>query len=508
MKNLEDHILSSGLPEEALMEKVGQSMTKWILGKKNILKNGVVVVVGPGHNGGDGLVIARELFLAGINVFIWCPLPLKKTLTIKHFNYIKWLGVTELQIAPDPSGNELWIDALFGLGQSKPLPNYLADLFKTRERNQPKRLLSLDVPSGICSDSGICFKNGAATASFTLTVGLFKRGLIQDYAIPYVGTLVRFDIGIPSQMLIPFKKESTLRISSSDLDSYKWPKPSPVASKYARGRVLIIAGSEQYRGAAFLTMKGALASGAGSIQAALPRVLEDSFSQLLPEIVLAGSLENSSNKSSLIGDFINQHSFKRVDSLLIGPGLGLSEEDWEDISMPLRAFAGLLVLDADALNRLGDSERGWRWLIERSAPTLITPHISEFQRLFKDIDITDPLKAASEASLKTGVGIVLKGAHTVFAAPSGQLWQLGESAPWVARTGLGDVLAGFLAGFGSILLASSRKNLDWEMFAGALLIHSEAARTCPSASTASAIAAFLAEVVNKMNIDECYERDT
>ena len=97
MMKIEDEINSSGLPIEALMEKVGQLMTNWFLQRPEILLNGVVVLVGPGHNGGDGLVVARELFLAGVDVSIWCPYPLKKELTQRHFDYAQSIGIRNLR---------------------------------------------------------------------------------------------------------------------------------------------------------------------------------------------------------------------------------------------------------------------------------------------------------------------------------------------------------------------------------------------------------------------------
>ena len=506
MSYLENEILAIGLPEEALMEKVGQAITAWLLRHKNLLKKGVIVLVGPGHNGGDGLVIARELHLAGVTVSFWCPLPLKKRITIKHFSYVKWLGINELKSSPDSLDECLWIDALFGLGQTRDLPVNLGNLFRDRENNVPGRLISIDVPSGICSNTGRAFKTGAAFACFTLTVGLFKRGLVQDFALPYVGRLVRFDIGIQEKSLLPFTKKVPLRICGSDISSFLWPSPSPRASKYDRGRVLIVAGSEKYKGAAYLVIKGALASGAGSLQAALPKSIADVLPQYAPEVVLAGLLENSSNQSVSMSKFFKNTNLDRIDALLIGPGLGISDESWEEISSELEAFSGLLILDADALNRLSISKEGWKWLKKRKGKTLITPHEAEFNRLFKEFNFSDPLQAAQEAAHITGVGILLKGAHSVFAAPSKEVWQLGDTAPWAARAGLGDVLAGFIAGVGSIGLASC-KDFDWSLFAASALMHSEAARTCPYGSSASDVATFLGRLVRRINTEKCLEKD-
>ena len=113
--------------------------------KSDILMGGVVVLVGPGHNGGDGLVVARTLHAAGVSVAIWCPLPVRKDLTHAHLRHLLWHGVPQLQESPDPSAEDLWVDALFGLGQRRPLPDHLAALFEARDAAQPGRLVSLDV---------------------------------------------------------------------------------------------------------------------------------------------------------------------------------------------------------------------------------------------------------------------------------------------------------------------------------------------------------------------------
>ena len=137
-----------------------------------MIDEGVIVLVGPGHNGADGLVLARELFLAGIDVSIWCPFENKKELTQKHLSYCNSIGIKNLTNDPDIKETKLWIDALFGIAQSRPLPNKVEKIFALRQENQPGRLISLDVPSGICSDTGKLISRFAARASFTLTVGL------------------------------------------------------------------------------------------------------------------------------------------------------------------------------------------------------------------------------------------------------------------------------------------------------------------------------------------------
>ncbi len=321
MKTFEDQMFSSGFPEAALMEKVWQKMADWLLQHSALIGHGVVVLVGPGHNGGDGLVVARELHLAGVAVKIWCPLTIKKPLTINHLSHSNSLGIKQLQSSPDIADKALWIDALFGLGQSRPLPQKLIKLFKNRQLEAPGRLVSLDLPSGICSDSGDLLFGAAAVASFTLTVGLVKKGLVQDACIGNVGCLQRIDLGFPPTVFKELSSSLPLRVLSADLKKIRWPKVSLAASKYQRGRTLIVAGSDKYPGAALLALKGAIASGVGSVKAIVPTTVASSLWQVFPEVILESSFKKGCNVFDLISLLENQ-VLERIDSLLIGPGLG------------------------------------------------------------------------------------------------------------------------------------------------------------------------------------------
>ena len=183
MLALEREILSNGLPVASLMEKVGLSMAHWLKKKPLLLEQVVLVLIGPGNNGGDGLVVARELYLSGVDVAIWCPLTIKKQLPAQLLKNVQWLGIKQLHEQPEAKDSSFWIDALFGLGQDRPLPSSISRLFQERNNSHPGRLVSLDVPSGLCSNLGVSFPGGAAKASHTLTVGLIKQGLLQDSAL-------------------------------------------------------------------------------------------------------------------------------------------------------------------------------------------------------------------------------------------------------------------------------------------------------------------------------------
>ncbi len=497
MLAFEQEWLGSGLPVAALMEAVGQAMADWCLQRWNRLENGVLVLVGPGHNGGDGLVLARRLMHAGVSVRLWIPLPLQRSLTQEHWRHLEWLGAHRLKTEPDPMDPALWVDALFGLGQKRPLPEFLALLLRERQRVQPDQLISLDVPAGMNSNTGRSYAGGAAVASDTLCVGLVKKGLVQDSALANVGRLELLDPGVPLRLIDQLKDCSVLRVTAKDLSTLPLPQDSPTAMKYERGRALMIVGSERYRGAALLAGRGALASGVGSLRAALPEPVAHTIWPWMPELVLSASLSATESGGLDWGPWLSDADLYRLDALLLGPGIGPLDADWDAWAAPLLLFQGLLVLDADALNALAASREGWRWLCRRQGPTWITPHGREFQRLFPDLNQQEPLEAAQVAAGKTGAVVLRKGAHSVIADPNGPVHQIVDTSVQVARAGLGDVLAGFAVGWGARLLACGTEP-DGTALTAAALVHAQASLTSDLGSSAGQIAENLAGMTRRI----------
>jgi NAD(P)H-hydrate epimerase len=209
---------------------------------------------------------------------------------------------------------------------------------------------------------------------------------------------------------------------------------------------------------------GASASGCGSLRAALPIEVSKGLWQQAPHVLLEPPLEAGADGSSNLAALAAPQP-DRLDAVLLGPGLGLATAAADPGSAPaaddealwaqLQIFPGLLLLDADGLNRLAARE-GHPWLKERGGPTWITPHRHEFQRLFNELGDRPPLEAAAAAAERCQVAVLLKGARTVVAGPDGQRWQLGAADGRAARTGLGDVLAGYAAGCGARALAALR----------------------------------------------------
>ena len=483
MAELEASLFASGLPVEALMEKAALGVSRRLLGElcglaathvPAGLADGVLVLVGPGHNGGDGLVVARELFLAGVAVRIWCPFERLKPLTEAHRRHARWLGIPELAEPPEPERFSLWIDALFGIGQNRAPDEALQALLAARQQRRPGALEAIDVPTGLCADRGLPLGAVVATARRTWCLGLIKQGLVQDTALGWVGRLERIDLGLAPQLLRGLDPHTPTGLGPGDQHSAPRPTPNPAAAKYGRGRLLVVAGSRRYSGAAHLALLGASASGCGSLRAALPAELAASFWQVLPHVVVEPPVQaNADGRTRLAA--LAETWLERLDAVLIGPGIGADpeapgeRERWRQ----LLEFEGLLVLDADGLNRLALGAAALpplEWLRQRRGPTWLTPHAGEFSRLFPSLAELPPLRAAREAAGLSGAAVALKGARSVVAAPDGRSWQLLAASPAVARAGLGDVLAGYAAGRGA-LLGSALASLDAGHLAVAALDH-------------------------------------
>lgn len=484
------------------MEKAALVVSRRLLAdhSQRLRRHGALVLVGPGHNGGDGLVIARELQLAGVATSIWSPFSEHKPLTACHWRHALWLGIERLSQPPPAEGPALWIDALFGIGQRRPPGAAIETLLAERQRLQPAALVAVDVPTGLCADSGRLLGAVAAWACTTYTIGLIKTGLVQDQALSWVGKLERIDLALPRALLDRLPQQQPLALAVADLAELPGLPLDPALGKYGRGRLLLVAGSDRYRGAAALALAGATASGCGSVRAALPEAVAAGLWQSQPQVVIQRSLSSGPAGGLALGE-LQSTDLQRLDALVLGPGIGLAVDEKavggpavgekavgsagidEEISgaeldfwQALQRSPALLLLDADGLNRLaGPVARQFgvspaAWLSGRLGPSWITPHAGEFARLFPELASLPALEAAAAAARASGAAVLLKGARTVVAAPDGRCWQLRQAASAVARAGLGDVLAGYAGGLGALALAAGWP-ADAQLLAAAALAH-------------------------------------
>ena len=480
MQAIEQAMFEAGMPPAALMEKAALAMGRRVVELLSATDAGwgrsgpVVVLIGPGHNGGDGAVLARELHMAGWDVAVWSPFTRHKPLTAAHLRYLEGLAVPRLPEPPAPGKGQLWIDALFGLGQSRPLPAPLAALAR-EARAAGQCIWAVDVPSGLDDHHGqplgACFHSRR-----TFCLGLYKRGLLQPEALAPVGRLERLDFGVPGRVLDTVQQTASMPrgVTAADRVTAPWPEPPSAADKYGRGRLLLLAGSQRYPGAAVLAAAGADASGAGAVTLHVSPDVARRVSDCYPHVLnAAAGLSPPLEAGPLVWHQLPD--LTRHDAVLLGPGVDVvpfAAHAWE----PLQKFAGLLVLDADGLNRLAATPEGeaTAWLQGRAGPTWITPHLREFERLFPTCRHGDHPERAAAAAQAAGITVLLKGPRTAVAAADGRCWQLLEGVPTAARAGLGDVLAGFAAGRGAVAAAAG--DPDSGQLVRAALDHMHAAR--------------------------------
>lgn len=423
MRELEDRCFAQGMPVAALMEKAGLKVFARIVAlypKSRFPR--VVVLAGPGHNGGDALVIARELFLEGRHVTVWFPWPSPRELTAAHVAHFRAIGGEVTGRIGDLKEPDLIIDGLFGFGLERMVegPGLEAMHWANTRRSVA---VAIDVPSGINTDTGQVL-GSALRVTRTFCLGHWKRGLLESRAAPHTGELELVDIGLPEPDTC---KDHVIR-PANYIDLIP-PMRSRDANKYTAGRALLVAGSEQYPGAAILALLGCRAAGAGYVAVNSHREIRNLLLLAAPDSIFLSQLPPT------------PETLGRWDAILCGPGLG---EQTEVVDAVLRGASKPIVLDADGINVLADNPT-WRSRIQ--VPVVITPHEGEFQRLFPDLaNITSRLDAARQAAQRSGFVVVLKGPRTIIARPDGHCYVNLESTPALARAGTGDVLAGLLTG--------------------------------------------------------------
>ncbi len=441
MGKIESRMFEAGMPVAALMEKVGGLIARHIQSLYPLRDfSRIGVLVGPGHNGGDALVIALELHFCGYTIQICRPLAKAKELTANHGRYVESLGIPVAQGIESLEDCDLLIDGLFGYGQERNLESPLAEMVEQiNQWLQP--ILSLDMPSGVHSDTGEILGT-AVQAQHTFCIGLWKLGLLQDQALRFIGTVERVDIDIPlvdvQEILgeVPRIQRLTKAAAIAHL-----PLPRPLSTyKYKLGSLLLICGSHRYGGGALLTALGARASGVGMLYIAVPASLQLLLNSHLPEALVLSCPETETGAIAGLPEGTNLSQF---DAIACGPGLTLEAES---VVQQVLNSDRPLVLDADGLNILAN-QGTIPTLSTRQAPTVLTPHAGEFQRLFPEVAKgTNLLEAVKTAAAQSGAVVVLKGARTAIATPQGQVWINPESTPALARGGSGDVLTGLVGG--------------------------------------------------------------
>jgi ADP-dependent NAD(P)H-hydrate dehydratase / NAD(P)H-hydrate epimerase len=459
MRDIEERIFAAGMPVVALMEKVAGLIARRIqeipptplqkqgyVASNTLLKKGgsrVGILVGPGHNGGDALVVARELYFRGYEVWIYAPFSKFKELTSQHLHYAQSLGIPIYQTIEQLPDSDLLIDGLFGFGLEKNLIDPIASAInQLNELSVP--IYSIDLPSGLHTDTGKVLGT-AIRASHTFCLGLWKLAFFQDQALEYLGKaeLVDFDIPLADVEAVLKDAPKIKRITpATALATLPLPRPS-VTHKYKEGHLLLICGSRRYAGGAILTGLGARASGVGMLSIAVPESLKSLLVSHLPEALIVGCPETETGAIAHL-QLPENTDLSSFNAIACGPGL---TRDATPIVQEVINSDRPLILDADGLNILA-LMGAIATLKKRQAITILTPHAGEFQRLFPDVADAkdDRVKAVQEAAVQSGAVVLLKGARTAIANPQGDVCLIPESTPALARGGSGDVLTGLLGG--------------------------------------------------------------
>lgn len=455
MRQIEGRLFAVGMPVAALMEKVAGQITRYLLEtylhgamanvepSQSSLRgvSPIGVVVGPGHNGGDALVVARELFLQGYDIRLYRPLNKLKPLTASHAQYAESLGIPITTTGEALVDCGLIVDGLFGFGLTRALDGAIASLVKTLN-SWTIPVISLDLPSGIHTDTGRPL-GVAIRATRTLCLGLWKRAFVQDCALDYLGQSELIDFGIPLADIqaVLGHPPAIQRITPAEVRA-RLPLPRTQAThKYQVGHLLLICGSRQFAGAAILSGLGARASGVGMVTIVVPESLRLWLVAQIPEALVVGAEET---ELGAIAGLPNSLDLNQYSAIACGPGL---TREAKEVVTQILGVSKPLLLDADGLNLLAELGAATT-LRSRSAPTVLTPHGGEFKRLFPGVlaQAIDAGEAAQTAADASNAVVVLKGARSAIAAPHQSLWINPVSTPALARGGSGDVLTGLTGG--------------------------------------------------------------
>lgn len=475
MRAAEEAAVAAGSDWAVLMERAGTGVAEAALAHfAPLAGRTVLALVGPGNNGGDALVAARHLADAGAQVTLYCW---RRNRVDDNLLACRARAIREVHAADDTDGAllramlaeaTLVVDGLLGTGARPPaddLAAIIAAANTARAQRADLRVVAIDLPSGVAADDGQV-ATVAIRADLTVATGLLKRGLLLWPGRGYAGTIVVAPIGLGS--LDEAVTMSEL-LTAMQARSFLPARPAD-AHKGVFGKVLVLAGSINYPGAAVLACAGAQRAGAGLVTLATGRNVL-ALAKAPPEVTLLPVAEGDWGAIGPAAVDELADDLPRYQALLIGPGLGQAEATRQLVlrlfgldQVRSRTRVGFIavgeaiahlpqktvelpptVIDADGLNLLA-SASGW---FERLSPErcVLTPHPGEMRRLLGVTELPpDAVATAAEAAQRWRQTVVLKGATTVIAAPDGHTLIHDGANPALATAGSGDVLAGLIAG--------------------------------------------------------------
>ena len=442
-----------GVPSLTLMERAGQGVFKALVERyPKAVKKGVLVVAGRGNNGGDGLVVARHLKKKRI--------PCEVILLGRRENLSPDSG-TNLRAYLNAKGkiNEgeetalslltkkikdygVLVDAIFGTGLSKPVRGVHGEVIEAMNASGLP-IVAVDLPSGLDTDRGVPL-GVAVQAETTVTFGYPKLGQVVHPGLSYVGELAVVDIGIDSKAVSTVAPRREL-LEEQDV-GWLVPAREPDTHKGTFGHLLVVAGSRGKTGAAILACRAAMRVGTGLVSLAAPRSLNDIFASALVESMTEPLGGPSEDELEAPSDQTWARLLDRKAALLFGPGIGLKDGARGALRWLLRNLEIPWVIDADGLTHL--AEETGRLRTAKRPPTL-TPHPGEMARLMGTDTATvnrDRVGSAYSFAKEHHCHVVLKGSRTVIATADGKVYINPTGNAGMASGGMGDVLAGILAG--------------------------------------------------------------
>lgn len=433
MRTLDAASAEAGTATRALMENAGSAVATAVMAR--FAPQPTAVLCGPGANGGDGWVAARVLRDAGWPVWVESLVP-REALSGDTADAASGFRGRVSTLRTGETSAELFIDALFGAGLSKPLEGDVAVLAKRLAKAQ---VVAVDVPSGLQGDTAKPLGEHCFDAALTVT---FMRKKLAHVLMPgraLCGEVVVADIGVPDAALAG--------LSSNTFENspalWRLPRPAIEAHKHARGHAMVASGGRARSGAGRLAARAALRIGAGLVTVLCPaESVAENAAQLTAIMLLEVGDANAWTAA-----------LKSADAFVIGPAFGLTTSHRETLTALLAQEARApFVLDADALTLLGPLQRA---LLPKD---VMTPHRGEFERLFPDMykSYESKVEAARAAAAKAGCTLLLKGPDTVIVAPDGKAVVNTTGSPYLATAGSGDVLAGMIAG----LIAQGMSGFD------------------------------------------------
>lgn len=482
--------VDAGASGETLMENAGRAVASEVASRwpKN---SAVLVLCGPGNNGGDGFVIARALGEAGYGVRLAAMLDRDAYTGDAGIMAERWSGEVlplDRALNGDDVHCDVIVDCLFGAGLSRNIEGRLAGLVDSIN-NSGHPVVAVDIPSGIDGDTGQV-RGAALQAQLTVTFFRKKPGHLLLPGRARCGEIVVADIGIPHIIIAEISPK--LAENKPEVWLHALPKPGPEDHKYSRGHAVVVSGGMASTGAARLGAVAALRAGAGAVTVASPPEALAVNAAHLTEVMLR-RLDKDNDLSVLLSD-------GRITAVLVGPGNGVGDATRVNTFAALGASRAA-VLDADALTSFeADAETLFTAIkANPDRPVVLTPHEGEFGRLFgvlaKNLDSKSQARAPSKLDLarqaaeQSGAVVVFKGADTVIAAPDGRVVINTNAPPWLATAGSGDILAGIATG----LLAQGMAG--FEAACAAVWLHGEAGNLCGRGLIAGDLAAALPQVL-------------